>query len=600
MRKMNLAKKNHSYLIHKTFVYGLIALILSMGVLYAKEMSELEFLGTARVHPFDNTSTRLFVEPVFQSGGVVAQLNNMMPSVSRMPTHEWNGENVTLYLQKPQTLSPDPVTQWNCNFTFTNPTTYSFFDGQVEITEISGNWNINNVTPTIISTSVDKFTNFDVNVAFNTAVSITTTDHVKIQFSFMMLGNRRYLDIDIYFVPFDYNVTPIPRITYNPTGPAWTNQNVVATIDFNKSGVSITNNGGNTQYIFTDNGIFTFNYRDTAGVTGTATATVSWINRTPPNTFTPTITNIGARQITINGSTTSPVSGVAITGYFYSTNGGATWYGPFTQTSHTVLNLTPDSPYTVMMRAVDSSGNTRASSSIMIRTAEIDTSFYLPINVTTNETGYISTFQNLAGGTWIPFRGDHYEGDTIYVLASKIGAPNGNNNFGMQFSFVNNTAFNWTGGTITQTLPSNFNAPNGGNPATSVSSTVNAGGTGTVYLGFRTNLGGTGTTTDFLPATITYMVDGAPKTLTINFIFMATTHYGTVFAANGGLGTKAVVWGPTNAALNLGANTFERSGHTFLGWGTSPDGPVVYNNNESILANTYTAGSKVVLYAIWD
>jgi hypothetical protein len=65
-------------------------------------------------------------------------------------------------------------------------------------------------------------------------------------------------------------------ITYNITEP--TNKAVTATISFNKTGVTITNNGGSASYLFTGNGSFTFEFEDDYGNIGSETATVSWIS----------------------------------------------------------------------------------------------------------------------------------------------------------------------------------------------------------------------------------------------------------------------------------------------------------------------------------
>ncbi len=61
-----------------------------------------------------------------------------------------------------------------------------------------------------------------------------------------------------------------------------TNQDVIAEITFNKATVTITNNGGNNTYTFADNGTFTFEFEDSYGVDGTATATVNWIDKEEP------------------------------------------------------------------------------------------------------------------------------------------------------------------------------------------------------------------------------------------------------------------------------------------------------------------------------
>lgn len=69
-------------------------------------------------------------------------------------------------------------------------------------------------------------------------------------------------------------------ITYSTEEP--TKEDVVATISFNRNGVSVLNNDGEIQYTFTENGEFTFEYEDEYGFTGTKTATVDWIDKEGP------------------------------------------------------------------------------------------------------------------------------------------------------------------------------------------------------------------------------------------------------------------------------------------------------------------------------
>lgn len=72
---------------------------------------------------------------------------------------------------------------------------------------------------------------------------------------------------------------PAGDITYSTTDP--TNQDVEATLNPSEA-VTVTNNGGLLTYIFTQNGEFTFEFQDGAGNPGSATATVDWIDKTPP------------------------------------------------------------------------------------------------------------------------------------------------------------------------------------------------------------------------------------------------------------------------------------------------------------------------------
>ncbi len=76
-------------------------------------------------------------------------------------------------------------------------------------------------------------------------------------------------------------VAPNATITYNKT--ELTNQDVTATISFDKSNVKVLNNNGLNTYTFQENGEFTFEYRDAAGNTGSAKAVVNWIDKVAPN-----------------------------------------------------------------------------------------------------------------------------------------------------------------------------------------------------------------------------------------------------------------------------------------------------------------------------
>lgn len=65
-----------------------------------------------------------------------------------------------------------------------------------------------------------------------------------------------------------------------------TNNDVKATISFNRDDVTILNNDGNKEYTFTQNGEFTFEYVDDDGFDGRNTATVDWIDKDNPEIIT--------------------------------------------------------------------------------------------------------------------------------------------------------------------------------------------------------------------------------------------------------------------------------------------------------------------------
>jgi hypothetical protein len=66
-------------------------------------------------------------------------------------------------------------------------------------------------------------------------------------------------------------------VSYDPSNN--TNQNVTATLTGCNKPITVTNNGNSTEYIFTGNGIFTFEYKDIYGNTGNTTAVVTRIDK---------------------------------------------------------------------------------------------------------------------------------------------------------------------------------------------------------------------------------------------------------------------------------------------------------------------------------
>lgn len=81
-------------------------------------------------------------------------------------------------------------------------------------------------------------------------------------------GNKVYKTLEITNID---KVAPEATITYT------TNEDgsITAKISFNEEDVIITNNSGNDTYKFTENGEFTFEFKDKAGNTGKATASVT-------------------------------------------------------------------------------------------------------------------------------------------------------------------------------------------------------------------------------------------------------------------------------------------------------------------------------------
>lgn len=106
-----------------------------------------------------------------------------------------------------------------------------------------------------------------------------------------------------------------------------------------------------------------------------------------------------------------------------------------------------------------------------------------------------------------------------------------------------------------------------------------------------------GARTDYTSITVNYTVSGGSTTCyTTTKDCTIPTEVTVKFDANGGEGTMTDQTIDYNTATALKANTFERTGYTFLGWATSSTGAQVYDDEEVV-----TLTKKVTtLYALWE
>lgn len=113
------------------------------------------------------------------------------------------------------------------------------------------------------------------------------------------------------------NTSPIGTVLYKPAG--LTANNVTATLTTNEP-VTVTNTElGKKDYVFTDNGQFQFEFKDTAGNVGTVLAEVNWIDRSLPSaevTVTPSGWTNGTVRVTIEaeGSPDRELRDITVTG----------------------------------------------------------------------------------------------------------------------------------------------------------------------------------------------------------------------------------------------------------------------------------------------
>ncbi|CAM3634726.1 immunoglobulin-like domain-containing protein [Marinicrinis lubricantis] len=135
-------------------------------------------------------------------------------------------------------------------------------------------WTRDNVTVTLVA-SDDRSS-----VTVTGEQEYTFTDNGTHTFTFYdEAGNLAELTAVVDYIDRE---APHPIITYSKD--SWTNESVTASVYFdNESGpVYILNNGGSEEYVFENNGTFTFFYEDAAGNSGEVTASVHWIDRIAP------------------------------------------------------------------------------------------------------------------------------------------------------------------------------------------------------------------------------------------------------------------------------------------------------------------------------
>lgn len=183
---------------------------------------------------------------------------------------------------------------WNWSFTFT----FSDLAGNTWSTTATVTW-IDTTAPTAtVIYSPSSLTNQNVVATLSWSETITwiithtfTGNGVYI-FNFTDLaGNPGVVTGTVTWI----DKTAVTwTINYSPA--TLTNSNVVGSITFNKTWVTVTNNSNGTWYMFTWNGSFIFTFQDAYGNTGTTTATVDWIDKTAP-TATVIYTNTWANVL---------------------------------------------------------------------------------------------------------------------------------------------------------------------------------------------------------------------------------------------------------------------------------------------------------------
>jgi hypothetical protein len=264
--------------------------------------------GTATSHTFtaNGSYTFNFTDLVGNSGSTTATVSwinktAIVPTITYSQTGRTNQDvTATISFNKTGVTVNPPFeggqggSGWFHTFTGNDSFTFTFRDdygNQGNETALVSR--IDKTAPTCsITYTPDTNTNGDVTAALSncsetitgTTPSHTFTANGSYTFHFTdLVGNTGSTTATVHWID---KTAIIPTITYNQTGQ--TNQDVTATISFNKTGITVNppyeggQGGSGWFHTFTNNDSFTFTFHDDYGNTGSAIATVTRIDKASP------------------------------------------------------------------------------------------------------------------------------------------------------------------------------------------------------------------------------------------------------------------------------------------------------------------------------
>jgi len=240
---------------------------------------------------FTNNGTWLFTfydlaGNTWSTIATVTWIDTTAPTASVVYSITWlTNQNVIATLSWSETLTGTTTHTFTSNGSYT----FNFEDlaGNTWSATATVTWIDKSAVTWTISYSITWDTNQDViaSITFNkTWVTVTNNSWST---WYIFTGNNSFIFIfqDVYWNTWTEIATVtwidksavIGSISYSPS--SLTNQDVTATISFNKTWVTVTNNSWSTWYIFTGNNSFIFNYQDAIWNTWSTTATVTWIDK---------------------------------------------------------------------------------------------------------------------------------------------------------------------------------------------------------------------------------------------------------------------------------------------------------------------------------
>ncbi|MBO5883658.1 MAG: InlB B-repeat-containing protein [Clostridia bacterium] len=121
--------------------------------------------------------------------------------------------------------------------------------------------------------------------------------------------------------------------------------------------------------------------------------------------------------------------------------------------------------------------------------------------------------------------------------------------------------------------------------------------TGWTFMGWTTSSNGSVVYKDAASVSNLSSVDG--NTVNLYAVWKANA-YTIIYSANTGSGTMASSTHTYDTSTSLSANKYNKTGYSFVGWNTSPDGKGTYYSNSALVKNLCNGqNGSITLYAIW-
>ncbi len=265
------------------------------GTLMASDAVEFQFTednqpDTAKYVPIKHLSIESFSSTTPNRGEPATN------AIDGLPSTMWHTNRTTTTMKDPRWIVIElDEPRYISKIEYVRKEAYAYGilkNGKVSVSMDGENWEVaHNIKNLYNPTTVTELTTSESSKDIIFAES-KQAKYIKIECTEScdyVYGNRDGVPMDYFFSATMFNVFeditkaeyPTAEVEYSTT--KLTNQNVIATLVNENMDIRVTNNNGSKTYTFTENGTFTFEFVNSKGIKGTATAVVNNIDKTMPN-----------------------------------------------------------------------------------------------------------------------------------------------------------------------------------------------------------------------------------------------------------------------------------------------------------------------------